>query len=192
MPRQVVVYKVSIYLFQQISLNRIFAPMAGRLLSELKQTKPFRSRTDEAYLNLIRTADLLRRRTAEFLKPHDLSPAQYNVLRILRGSAGSPITCGEVGSRLVTFEPDVTRLVDRLVKRGLVKRQRCSEDRRAVRLTITDNGLALLATFDDLLPTLHDNHLKRLGDERLSQLINLLEEIRADSPSSPTSTPENP
>jgi len=166
--------------------------MAGRLLTELKQTKPFRSRVDEAYLNLIRTADLLRRHTAEFLKPHDLSPAQYNVLRILRGSAGKPLTCGEVGSRLVTFEPDVTRLVDRLVKRGLVQRKRCTEDRRAVRLAITDQGLALLAQLDGGLPTLHDRHLKRLGDERLQQLINLLEDIRTDPSITASPTPEHP
>jgi DNA-binding MarR family transcriptional regulator len=160
--------------------------MTGRLLIELKQTKPFRSRTDEAYLNIIRTADLLRRATSEFLRPHDLTPAQYNVLRILRGSRGTPLSCGEVGSRLVTFEPDVTRLVDRLAARNLVERQRGTSDRRVVTLAITDAGLALLQQLDQSITDLHTPYLARLGDGRLDQLITLLEEVRADLPQPPT------
>jgi DNA-binding MarR family transcriptional regulator len=159
--------------------------MSGMLLKELKQGRPFRNRTDEAYLNLVRTADLLKRATAEALRPHDLSPAQYNVLRILRGALNekSPRdharTCGDICDRLVTYEPDLTRLLDKLVRQGLVKRERDDEDRRVVRSRITPKGLSVLAALDDTVDTVPRSRLQRLGDERLLQLIDLLEDIRA-------------
>ena len=159
--------------------------MAGRLLSELKQTKPFRHREDEAYLNLIRTADHLRRRVAELLKPHELSPAQYNVLRILRGALAEgderdhARTCGDICGRLVTFEPDLTRLLDRLVKQHLVERERDDRDRRVVRSRITAKGLDVLTRLDGAVTEAHRHSLGRLGEERLLQLIDLLEDVRA-------------
>jgi DNA-binding MarR family transcriptional regulator len=159
--------------------------MAGRLLSELKQTRPFKCREDEAYLNLVRTADLLKREMAELLKPLDLTPAQYNVLRILRGALGEgdarerARTCGDICARMVTYEPDLTRLLDRLVRQELVERERDEQDRRVVRSRITGKGLAVLAKLDE--PTLdrHRARLGRLGQERLLQLIDLLEELRS-------------
>ena len=159
--------------------------MAGRLLTELKQTRPFKSREDEAYLNLIRTADLLKREMVEVLKPFDLSPSQYNVLRILRGAQSESDvrerarTCGDICGRLVTFEPDLTRLLDRLVKQGLVERDRDDRDRRVVRSRITDKGLAVLAKLDEPIPERQRTRLGRLGQERLLQLIDLLEELRS-------------
>lgn len=160
--------------------------MTGRLLAELKQTKPFRTRADEAYLNIIRTADHLKRSSTELFKAHGISPAQYNVLRILRGAQGKPILCGEVSNRLVTFEPDVTRLVDRLVTGGLVERSRGADDKRQVLLVITPKGLALLKRLDAPITALHDDSLGQLSDERLTQLINLLEDIRLGPASSPS------
>jgi DNA-binding MarR family transcriptional regulator len=158
--------------------------MVGRLLSELKQTRPFRSRADEAYLNLLRTAELLKREVGELLKPHDVSPAQYNVLRILRGALREADerdharTCGDIASRLVTYEPDVTRLLDKLERQQLIRRERDADDRRVVRSRITDKGLAVLAALDEPLLAGHQARLGRLGEERLLQLIELLEAIR--------------
>jgi DNA-binding MarR family transcriptional regulator len=161
--------------------------MVGRLLDELHQTKPFQHRAEEAYLNIIRTADLLKRAVAEILKVHDLSLSQYNVLRILRGARQRPMSCGEVGSRLVTFEPDVTRLIDRLVQRDLAVRRRADGDKRQVLIHITADGLRLLKQLDAPIVSIHDALLGHLGDERLTQLINLTESIRDH-----TSTSETP
>ncbi len=165
--------------------TNILAPMSGLLQKELKQTRPFRSRTDEAYLNLVRTADLLKRSTAEALRPQDLTPAQYNVLRILRGALreaehkARARTCGDIADRLVTYEPDVTRLLDKLVRQGLVERERDEHDRRVVRSRITGKGLDLLAALDDRIDGESRARLGRLGEVRLLQLIDLLEEIRS-------------
>ena len=159
--------------------------MAGRLLTELKQTKPFRTREDEAFLNLVRTTDLLRREVIELFKPHDITQAQYNVLRILRGALreSDPLdrarTCGDIASRLVTFEPDVTRLLDKLERQGLIIRERGEADRRVVRSRITDKGLALLTELDDPIEQTQQRRLGRLGEKRLAMLIDLLEDLRS-------------
>lgn len=165
--------------------------MTGRLLVELQQTRPFASAVDEAYLNLVRTTDLLRRAVADLLKPHDLTSAQYNVLRILRGARGRPVNCGDIASRLVTFEPDVTRLIDRLALRELVLRSRDGEDKRQVLIRITPAGLELLKRLDEPVSSIHARTLGHLGDERLGQLIDLLESIRHHAATSP-SIPESP
>ncbi len=94
------------------------------LQRDLKQRRPFTSRETEAYLNLVRTTDLLSREVAAVLKPHQLSEAQYNVLRILRGAGPEGLACSEIGHRLVTRDPDVTRLLDRLETRALITRGR--------------------------------------------------------------------
>ena len=159
--------------------------MVDRLLTELKQSRPFRSREDEAFLNLVRTTELLRREAAELLKPHDLSHAQYNVLRILRGALreDDPLqrarTCGDIASRLVTYEPDVTRLLDKLERQRMVVRERDGSDRRVVRTRITDHGIAVLAALDEPLAQAHQRRLGRLGEQRLVELIEILEALRA-------------
>jgi DNA-binding MarR family transcriptional regulator len=159
--------------------------MTGQLQRELRQSRPFASRRIEAHLNLVRTADTLARLADAILKPHDLSVTTYNVLRILRGAgpAGQPV--GEVGSRLVSREPDVTRLIDRLERRRLVERGRDGADRRVVRVTITAAGRALVERID-LDRQLHDAHAPHLGTlsaAELDTLITLCERIRgAPSP----------
>ena len=158
--------------------------MAGQLLTELKQTRPFRSREDEAYLNLIRTAELLKREIGELMRPHELSPAQYNVLRILRGAQREKEpherarTYGDIAARLVTFEPDVTRLLDKLTTMKLIERERDEQDRRVVRSRITSKGLAILEALDAPLIQAQKKRFSRLDQEKLLLLINLLEEIR--------------
>jgi DNA-binding MarR family transcriptional regulator len=154
--------------------------MTGRLLRELKQTKPFASLEVEAYLNLVRTADHLARELTALLKPYDLHSAQYNVLRILRGAGSDGLPCGEIGARMVTYDPDITRLLDRLERRGLVTRSRGQEDRRVVLVRITQAGTTLLAK-SDLDSKLLDGHkraLGHLGKEELTRLIDTLESIR--------------
>src|SRR5215213_3270860 len=113
-------------------------------------------------LNLARTADVLQRDMAEVMKPWNLSPTQYNVLRILRG-AGEPLACGEVADRMISRDPDMTRLLDRLEKRGLIGRCRGTEDRRVVKTRITPAGLKLLAELDDVVIKAHKAQLGHLG-----------------------------
>ena len=130
-------------------------------------------REEAAFLDLLRTTDILSRRPAQVLKAEDLSTTQYNVLRILRG-APEGLTCGEVANRMITRDPDITRLFDRLEKRGLISRCRETKDRRMVLTRITPEGLALLARLDRPVQEAHRNQLGHLGRERLRALAELL------------------
>lgn len=159
----------------------------GRLQDDLRQRRPFDSPAEEAYLNLIRTADLLTRTVALVLKPHQLSEAQYNVLRILRGAGAEGHTCSEVASRLVTHDPDVTRLLDRLETRGLLVRSREHSDRRVVTTRITRDGLALLDALDGPLRRAVEAALSHVPAARLTTLSTLLEQAR--TPARPATAP---
>lgn len=150
----------------------------SRLQHEIKQTKAFASLEEEALLNLIRTANVVSIRFEEAIKPAGISDAQYNMLRILRGAGQEGITCSEAGSRMLTHDPDVTRLLDRLEARGLVARARSSRDRRIILTRITDEGLRVLAELDPLIARSHVQGLAHLGKARLRQLIRLLEAVR--------------
>lgn len=130
-----------------------------------------------AYLDLARTTDALSRPVVQLLKTADLSPAQYNVLRILRG-APEGLTCGEIADRTITRDPDITRLLDRLEKRSLILRSRHRQDRRVVRARITQQGLDLLASLDQPVRDLHRKLLGHLGTERLRALGELLAACR--------------
>ena len=130
-----------------------------------------------AFLDLLRTCDLLSRGTAQVLKTEDLSPTQYNVLRILRG-APEGLPCGEIANRMITRDPDITRLLDRLEKRGLISRCRETKDRRMVMARITSEGLKLLARLDDPVREVHRKQLGHLGRERLHSLAELLAAAR--------------
>ena len=157
--------------------------MAGKLQKEIKQTRPFRSAETEVVLNVQRTAEYLMTGVAEVLKPAGLSPTQYNVLCILRGacrdSAGG-FACREIGDRMVTRDPDVTRLLDRLEARGLLKRERQKDDRRVIKTCITDEGLKLVNSLDAPMIELHRKQLGHLGQEKLRTLNDLLEAARVD------------
>ncbi|MEK7413569.1 MAG: MarR family transcriptional regulator [Planctomycetota bacterium] len=165
--------------------------MPGLLANEIKQSVPFASAEIEAFLNLIRTTDGMRRDVSELLRPHCLSAAGYNVLRILRGAGTVGLPCSEVAQRLISHDPDVTRLADRLIKAGFVARERPNTDRRVVVLRITDAGLALLTQLDDQLANLHQRQLAHLGSERLASLIGLLEQARNPA-TNPLHTQEHP
>src|SRR6266478_4884762 len=144
----------------------------------MKEIKKARGTPEEAaFLDLLRTCDLLSRGPAQFLKSEDLSPTQYNVLRILRG-APPGLPCGEIANRMITRDPDVTRLLDRLEKRDLVSRCRKQKDRRVVYTRITDQGLKLLAELDPQVKAGHKKQLAHLGADKLRHLIELLETAR--------------
>jgi DNA-binding MarR family transcriptional regulator len=128
---------------------------------------------EAAFLELLRTTDMLSRGLVKVLKAENLSATQYNVLRILRGSAEG-LPCGEIASRMITRDPDVTRLLDRLEKRGLISRCRKAEDRRTVMTRITPEGLKLLARLDEPVQAGHRIQLGHLGRERLRALTELL------------------
>jgi DNA-binding MarR family transcriptional regulator len=130
-----------------------------------------------AFLELCRTTDLLSRRLEFLLKAEDLSSNQYNVLRILRGSPDG-LPCGEIGNRMITRDPDITRLLDRLERRVLISRSRESKDRRMVMARITPAGLELLARMDGPVREGHRQQLGHLGRERLGQLTELLRVAR--------------
>lgn len=136
------------------------------------------SQEEAAFLDLVRTADVLSRRLFLVLKSEDLSSNQYNVLRILRG-APEGLPCGEIGSRMITRDPDITRLLDRLEKRGLISRSRENKDRRLVLTRISAEGLKLLARLDEPVQEAHREQLGHLGKERLKVLTELLRESRA-------------
>jgi DNA-binding MarR family transcriptional regulator len=133
---------------------------------------------EAVFLEILRTGEALAHPVAQLLKGEDLSPAQYNVLRILRG-APEGLTCGEIGSRLVTRDPDITRLLDRLEKRGLIARRRDGEDRRVVLTRIQPDGLELLARLDEPVRGLHRGLMGHLGAEQLRTLAELLEACRS-------------
>lgn len=149
-----------------------------KLGAEIRQRKPFESLEEEAFLSLQRSAALLLRAVARELETHDLTPAQYNALRILRGAGPEALTCGEIGERLVSPGPDVTRLLDRLEKQGLVQRLRDEQDRRIVRARITDRGNALVEELDGPVDRVLRDLLGPLGEGDLRRLVELLERTR--------------
>jgi DNA-binding MarR family transcriptional regulator len=133
---------------------------------------------EAVFLDLLRTTDMLSRGLVQVLKVEDLSSTQYNVLRILRG-AREGLACGEIASRMITRDPDVTRLLDRLEKRGLISRCRETEDRRTVRARIAPEGLTVLARLDETVQAAHRQQLGHLGRERRLALTELLRLCRS-------------
>lgn len=152
--------------------------MARALHDELKQSKPFVDVEEEVHVGIARTAALLERAVAQFLKPYGITPTQYNVLRILRGAGAAGLCRNELGERLVTPVPDVTRLLDRMADLKLIARQRSDEDRRLVRTHLTAKGLDLVNSLDTPLRTAHRERLKSISRQRLRDLADTLAEIR--------------
>jgi MarR family transcriptional regulator, organic hydroperoxide resistance regulator len=139
--------------------------------------RPRPSQEEAVFLELSRTAELLSRSVAALLKAEDLSATQYNVLRILRG-APEGLACGEIASRMITRDPDITRLLDRLEKRSLISRNRESADRRMVMARITPSGLKLLARLDEPVQQTHKDQLGHMGKKQLHALAELLQLAR--------------
>jgi DNA-binding MarR family transcriptional regulator len=142
---------------------------------------PSSSLEEQTFVALLRTADRLQWRAAEMLKRHGLSPTQYNALRILRGAGPEGLACSEVGERMINRDPDITRLMDRLQRRGLIRRSREQKDRRVIKTFITPAGLDLLKSLKGEVEDFHRQLLGPLGEERLEHLIRLLEAVRERS-----------
>lgn len=149
----------------------------SRLQAELKKREPFGCPFQEAILNILRTSDQYDIRLARLFREYELTPSQYNVLRILRGE-GKPLPCLEIADRLVHAVPAITGLLDRLEKGGLITRQRCTADRRVVYVDLTPAALKLLERLDQPLQETHQRLIGHLSPEELEQLISLLEKAR--------------
>ncbi len=147
------------------------------LQRELKKKRPFESPQQEAILNVLRTNDQFQVRFTRLLRPYELTPSQYNVLRILRGQ-GQPLPILEIAARTITVVPGITGLIDRLEKAGFVKRERCREDRRVFWVTLTDKARKTLAVLDGPLDQLHEKLIGHLSQAELRELIRLLEKAR--------------
>ena len=155
--------------------------MAGTVARELKQKSPFSSQEQEIFLGLRVAAARIVEPWTQFLKTTaELTNNQYNVLRILRGSHPTRLACNDIGERMIARDPDITRLIDRLEKRGLVERIRSRRDRRVVEVGITSKGLALVGGLDAHVQRMPKALLGHLGVERLRQLGSLLEAVIAD------------
>lgn len=170
--------------FTYLFTTDIVYNMSPSLRDEIRQ-RTFDSLEHEAALNLMRTADQFGRQVTELLDAAELTGTQFNVLRILRGAGPAGLAAGEIGERLVTRGPDVTRLIDRLERQGRVCRDRCSEDRRVVTVKITPEGLRTLAELDEPMRALHVRQLGHLDEARLRLLIDLLEEARLGAKAEP-------
>lgn len=141
-------------------------------------TRPFDSREEEVYLSIQRTAEMLWWGVDKTLKEAELTPSQYNVLRILRGAAAGGASCSEISERLVTKDSDITRLLDRLEARKLISREREAKDRRVIIARITDEGRRLLEQLDEPLRQCHRSQLGHLGERQLASLSKLLDAVR--------------
>lgn len=148
--------------------------LSAHLSTALQQTRPFPSPEAAAYVALMRVASRFEQQLADLLRPHGITTTQYNVLRILRGAEPGGLACGAVLERLVTRDPDITRLLDRVEKLGYVTRGRDTHDRRVVVTRITDAGLALLAELDAPVDELHRSQLAALSEPELAELSRLL------------------
>ena len=165
--------------------------MAG-LKIEIVQEPPFFSVEEEALLNLMRTSDTLHRAFHRKTRDWGVTSTQYNVLRILRGAQPQGLTCSAIGSRMITAEPDITRLLSRLKTLKLVRQQRDRHDRRVVWTQISAAGLQLLKEMDPVIQQLPVDLLGHLNKDELAEFIRLLELARSrneepDEPQAPLS-----
>ena len=137
---------------------------------------------DSIFIALQKTADSLGLEAEQLLKPHGLTGTQYNVLRILRGAEPDGLACSGIGERMISHDPDMTRLLDRMEKRGLITRARQADDRRVVKTRITSAGLTLLKSLDQPVRELHKRQFRHMSAARLKSLAQLLEDVRVREP----------
>jgi MarR family transcriptional regulator, organic hydroperoxide resistance regulator len=153
-------------------------PSSRSVLQEIQQTRPFRSRAQEATIALMRTASVISRRYARLVEPHGISLAQYNVLRILRGAGPDGLPTLAIRDRMIDEGSTVTRLLDKLEQAALVTRDRSRPDRRQVLCRITPAGEQLLAKLDPIMDETDVECMTVLGDDQLAQFIELLASVR--------------
>lgn len=150
----------------------------SRLQEEIRQNVPFRSRTQEAFLSILRTSDLAKKRFDDLFGEHGITFQQYNVLRILRGAGEAGLPTLEIGARMIEQTPGVTRILDRLEGKGLVARERSASDRRQVWCRITPSGLALLGGLDDPVDRTDETLFAGMEPADLDDLIRILSDLR--------------
>jgi DNA-binding MarR family transcriptional regulator len=168
-----------IYRLDNSRYNEYYDVVAGKTKHE-GSGRQARGLEEDAFLSLLLTSEALSRNVETVLRAADVSPTQYNVLRILRGSPQG-LPCREIGQRMITRDPDITRLLDRLEKRALISRCRETKDRRMVLTRITPQGLRLLSELDAPVAEMHRKQLGHLGRERLRLLMELLEMARKEA-----------
>jgi DNA-binding MarR family transcriptional regulator len=139
----------------------------------------FRNEKHKAIVNILYTAKYIESKIENFIKPYHLTHQQYNILRIVRGAAGKPVSLKYIKERMLDKMPDASRIVDKLYQKSLLKRVECAQDRRSVDITITEKGLDLLAKIDESATEM-DNTLELLQDEQLQALNHLLNLVRAE------------
>ena len=149
-----------------------------RLKSDLGLTRPFNTLAEEVLMGLIRTTWQVTSRVNTVYASAGLTSSQYNVLRILRGSRGRPLSCNEIGERMVTRDSDLTRILNGLKRRRLISRRRSSKDGRRIENHLAEAGLALLATLDQPLVAITSEQFDHLGPDQLERLADLLEDVR--------------
>jgi DNA-binding MarR family transcriptional regulator len=155
------------------------APVAdvGTLRQEIRQRTPFSSIAEEAHLTLQRTVDDLTSAFAALFREHDLTPTQYNALRIVRGAGEEGLSTHEVGERLIKREPDVPRLLERLANAGLISRSRSGPDRRVTSCLLTPRGRRVLELLDQPVRELHRSQFAALSAEEQTMLVQLLQKV---------------
>jgi len=150
--------------------------------SRSKRARPVITQENRIFVALLQAADTLGQEAEQLLKAAGVTGAQYNVLRILRGAEPAGLPCRGIGDRMLSHDPDMTRLLDRLEKRGLITRVRQTDDRRVVKTRITPQALSLLKTLDQPVRELHKRQFRHMSAARLKILSDLLEEVRVRKP----------
>ena len=164
--------------------------MTPTLYHEIRQTKPFRSLEEEVYIAIRLTSQVMDQPWVRYLRQTEgISPSQYNLLRILRGAGSPGRTMREIAERMINRDPDVTRLADRTVKLGLARRVRDVDDRRVVKLFISDKGLAMLARLDEAVHRFLKQALAGLDPKQLRTLRDLLGQLREGAGPFPKEAP---
>jgi len=156
--------------------------MNRRLREELKQTRPFASLEQEVVLEIQRTEQIVMRWVVEALKPSGLTPQQFNILRILRGAGPDPLSASQICERMVTHDPDLTRLLDRLEAAGMIRKERHADDRRVVNVHVTEAGHETVERASVAVSARIKEALRGIGATRLSELADLLELVRGNTP----------
>lgn len=151
-------------------------------MNRRSDARPVLPLEDSIFISLQKSADFLGLEAEQVLKPHGLTGTQYNVLRILRGAEPEGLACSVIGDRMISHDPDMTRLLDRMERRGLITRARQTNDRRVVKTRITPRGLSILRTLDQPVRELHKRQFRHIPASRLKTLAQLLEEVRTRGP----------
>lgn len=169
---------IKLLLLTIIVITSILRHVTTKAQKEARRAATDGGREEEVYLSMLLAVERLSRGVTETLATAELTPTQYNALRILRGAGDAGASCTEVSDRMVTKDSDVTRLLDRLEARGLISRGRAEDDRRRVVARITGEGLRVLAELDGPVAETHRKQLGHLSENQLATLGRLLNAAR--------------